>query len=562
MSIPPPSTHSHTYILITGANSGLGFAICCRLIDEFLLSRPQTHHLHLIPTVRTTAKAEDTTKRLKTHLAATLRTFDLDDGHDSDEEEDEHDHEAEEELLRYHLGRVTVTPELVDLTDLVSVRRLAGRLVGEIDGGEGATGAGKIPKLDVVIWNAGIGGWLGLHTLQGMWGMATDLVETVTRPRFKIGSLGKVCKPLIQRYPTTMGKQLGTEEQGKESMDKGMLDKEQEAYNTQSDSTSEAEPPLGEIFTANVFGHYMLGHYLSPIIALGCAPQGGRIIWVSSVEADLGAFDGHADDDIMGLKSDVVYEDMKRLVDILALTADLESTRPWVDGYFSASSTTTGNTSEDNTSSLSDPTSTIQTQTRPAKEETLQQRRHHHMYLTHPAICMTEVLPQPIYIKITTFFIFWLARLFGSIWHPIQPYKGAVSAVWVALADASTLESFEEDGNASSSSTTAPKLKDEAGDEDEKGGKRERYKYTGKGKYGSATNGWGVERVERTEVDGWGYDGTMQRVERDRLGRWRDAVDLTEERRVEFEEAGRKVWRRMEELRAQWEKRVEDVGWQ
>lgn len=107
----------------------------------------------------------------------------------------------------------------------------------------------------------------------------------------------------------------------------------------------------------------------------------------------------------------------------------------------------------------------------------------------------------------------------------------------------------------------------------------------GKSKWGSATDVWGNERVERTEVDGWGLDGTLPEdevqvvrarsgeegeqeplleqqevvVRKRRKGRWRNSVDLTEERRVEFEEVGRKCWSAMEELRVEWEERVEAV---
>lgn len=470
MPIPDPSTHTHTYILITGANSGLGYAICTRLIDEFLSTRPPTAHLHLIPTVRTRAKAEDTTRRLKEHLASALRNFDLDGhaGEDSEsDEEEEHDHEEEEELLRYHMQRVSIRPELVDLTDLVSVRTCAGRLLGEeasdgrLSGGPGEEGggttAGKIPKLDAVIWNAGIGGWLGIHTLQGIWGMATDLVETVTRPKFKIGSLGRVCMPLGKRYPMRAGSTENRRVGGGGKMDQGMLEKVQQTHSStttttttetiESEEQTVEEPPLGEIFTANVFGHYMLGHYLSPLISKGW--NGGRIVWVSSVEADLGAFDANVDDDIMGLRSSVVYEDMKRLVDLLALTADLEGARRYVDGYFASSQ----GVSSSQPHSISQPQFTSQQRLQQQQDEQKQgevdeQQQHTpNTYTTHPGICMSEILPQPIYIKITTFFVLWLARLLGSIWHPIQPYKGAVSAVWVALADEETLEGFGDDSN-------------------------------------------------------------------------------------------------------------------
>lgn len=59
----------------------------------------------------------------------------------------------------------------------------------------------------------------------------------------------------------------------------------------------------------------------------------------------------------------------------------------------------------------------------------------------------------------------------------------------------------------------------------------------------------------RTEVPGWGFDGTVEGVtdaER-RIGRRKGAVDVTRETREEFEVDGANAWRAMEELRVQWE---------
>ncbi|KAG9720767.1 hypothetical protein KCU73_g14445, partial [Aureobasidium melanogenum] len=63
-------------VLVTGANSGLGFSTCCRLIDEFLHSRPQNQTLHLIITTRSSSKNKDTQTRLSAHLQKTLQKAD------------------------------------------------------------------------------------------------------------------------------------------------------------------------------------------------------------------------------------------------------------------------------------------------------------------------------------------------------------------------------------------------------------------------------------------------------------------------------------------------------
>jgi 3-keto steroid reductase len=64
--------------------------------------------------------------------------------------------------------------------------------------------------------------------------------------------------------------------------------------------------------------------------------------------------------------------------------------------------------------------------------------------------------------------------------------------------------------------------------------------------------------VERTEVDGWGWGGSVGEFSK-RRGRWRYARNLTKEDREEFEEVGRVCWGEMERLRGEWEGRLEDA---
>ena len=78
------------------------------------------------------------------------------------------------------------------------------------------------------------------------------------------------------------------------------------------------------------------------------------------------------------------------------------------------------------------------------------------------------------------------------------------------------------------------------------------------GKWGSATDFWGQERVERTEVAGWGWGGRLGEYKR--KGRDPYAKDLTKEERLKFEETGRRCWQELEALRVEWEERLEDAG--
>jgi len=347
---------------------------------------------------------------------------------------------------------------------LVSVRLASRRLLND----------GGVPKLDAVICNAGVGGWSGLNWPLAVYKIMTDIVEATTRPTYKLGIVGSVVPKLGDKY--------------------GQQDAQ--------------EPPLGEIFAANLFGHYMLGHNLAPLLAQGQQGRGGRLIWLGSTEADAAAFDAHVDDDIQNLKNDISYENIKRLTEVLALTSHLPSTRIWVNAYWSSDSA---------------PSQT------PSSSASLPQ-----ICIAHPGIVGTNIFPLPLILSYCVMFATWLARVFGSIWHPITPYKGAVAPVWVALASPETLDSMEAETADGTSG--------------------------GKGKWGSAADVWGEERVERTEVTGWGYGGRVVETPIGRRkGRWRDAVDLTKERREEFEEVGRKCWKAMEELRVQWEGRVDEI---
>ncbi|KAJ5983487.1 hypothetical protein N7481_005586 [Penicillium waksmanii] len=143
------------YILVTGANSGLGFSICCRLADEFLSSHPDDESLTIIFTTRSARKAQDTRRQLEQHLQSSNPSL-------SDS------------------ARVKFVSESVDLGDLLSVRSLTRRLLQ------------SFPKLDAIILNAGIGGWSGLDWPAAIWGVCTDLIHQTTWPKYKLAAVGKL----------------------------------------------------------------------------------------------------------------------------------------------------------------------------------------------------------------------------------------------------------------------------------------------------------------------------------------------------------------------------------
>ncbi|KAI9714276.1 MAG: 3-keto-steroid reductase [Bogoriella megaspora] len=404
-------------VLVTGANGGLGYSISCRLIDEFLQSRRRSETLLLIVTARSTAKSEDTLSRLRQYV----------------------------KKARAPAGRVQLQAELVDLSSIISVQKLSQRLLE------------KHSKLDVIVLNAGIGGWIGVDWLDAMKNIPIDWKHATTWPTFKISGTGWVTKPQIPSRPDAV-----------------------------------REPKLGEIFAANVFGHYLLVHYIAPLLSRSYLDEEpGRIIWISSIEASREHLDF---DDLQALESNKAYEASKRVTDLLSLTYDMPETRPWVDTFLSL-----GMESEDQV-----------------------QRARPKMYVTHPGVCATGIFPLPYILGLCMTMAFYIARLMGSQWHTCSSYLGACSAVWVALAPQSQLDAAE--------------AKD------------------GPGKWGSACDPVGNERVARTEVDGWGWGGKIGELRR--KGRKRGARDLTEEDRDAFIDSGRRVWKEMEELREDWEARL------
>lgn len=297
-----------------------------------------------------------------------------------------------------------------------------------------------------------------------VWSILTNWVNSLTWPTFKKSGVGWLTKPQI---PNSAGQ----------------------------DQKSE-EPVLGDVFCANVFGHYLLGHYLSPLLAAHPKTEQtrGRLIWVSSLEAYNHVFNFQ---DFQALSSTQPYESTKRLTDLLAISSTLPSTAPLVDEYLHHAQDTP-------------------TTTKPR------------IYVTHPGICGTAILSINFLLEYLFFFAMYIARGLGSEWHPITAYKGATSMVWLALAKQSTLDAMEAS--------------------------------EGVGKWGSATDWWGRERVDRTEVDLWGWGGLAGEKGK-KKGRHPYARDFASAKdRVVFEEEGAKCWVEMERLRMEWEGRLEKAG--
>ncbi|KAF6811044.1 3-ketosteroid reductase [Colletotrichum sojae] len=401
--VAPP--HEQLFVLVTGANSGVGLGICERLIDEFLATRSLTSHLILIPTTRSQRKSAETITSLRSHLrrtATSSRALRSRAGPAYDPEDT--------------LARVHLLGARIDLCDLVSVYACAANLVaGHIsDPTDPSAAPYKIPRLDTVIFNAGIGGWTGLN-----WGgLFTDVVTKgipvpLTWPTFKVAAPGAVVSQQpVRSYFASPGAAA-------------------------AEATS---PALGKLFCANLFGHYILAHELLPLLSRPSTPSPpassspvtspGRIVWTSSIEARGCNF---SLSDFQGISTPAPYESSKRLTDVLSLTSHLPSTARVSASYFTPE----------------DPQTASKLPVRPK------------FYLAHPGIVASTLfpLPFPLLLFWAYKFALYLARWLGSPWHPVTWYAGAVAPVWLALQDDETLTELDAErikwGSAASASGRA-----------------------------------------------------------------------------------------------------------
>ncbi|POS80938.1 3-keto-steroid reductase [Diaporthe helianthi] len=466
------------FALVTGANSGVGLGICQRLIDEFLATRSMNSHLILIPTTRDARKSAETTSQLRAHLhkSATfpkLRARGATSPNDA--------------VVRVHLLSLQL-----DLCDFSTVYAAASQLVSGTLPLEGSGDGGvRIPRLDAVIFNAGIGGWTGVNWFQAAHNFLTaGWIQATTWPTYKIAPAGMTVDPL------PAGKQQN--------------------QNGEANRGGKDDAVVGRLFCANVFGHYLFARAILPLLSRrqGVGEDSeippGRLIWESSVEA---ARDHFRPDDLQGLETSAPYESTKRLTDLLVLTTNLPGARAHSAPYWRLPPSTAA------AAALQDE----------------QEQQPPKVYLCHPGIVVTTILPLPMILQYLWTLAAYVARWLGSAWHTNTAYNAAAAMVWLALSTQETLDLEAAESI----------------------------------KWGSACDIRGKALVKETEVDGWGWRGKVEALEDDDgatgalrkiKGRKKGARLVTEESRVEFEETGALCWREMERLRQEWEARMKEAG--
>ncbi|KAF3061783.1 3-keto-steroid reductase [Daldinia childiae] len=378
MASPPwagAASHEQFFVLLTGANSGVGLGTGQRIIDEFLASRSLSSHLILIPTTRSVSKSRDTILSLRAHLKKTAKTS------QQLRSRAGHDYDPQTAISRVHILSIQV-----DLCDLRSIYGAAKQLVhGTVSDPTGLVKDVKIPRLDVALFNAGIGGWSGLDwILFAKQFLQVGLVQCCTFPVFK------------------------------KALPAATLD-QKKLLGDSAANLKTPPPELAEVFCANVFGHYILAHELLPLLS-------------TAVQAPIRS---------------------KRITDLLCLTEDLPTVQKVSSPYFSSPATAD----------------------KPIKPR---------FYLFHPGVVCTPLFPLSWLLYWAYYAAMYLARWFGSPWHPVEPYLGACASTWLALADQDSLDELNAE----------------------------------RVKWGTCATRSGRVMPKKAEVDGWGWEGVIENARR------------------------------------------------
>ncbi|TFL00623.1 NAD(P)-binding protein [Pterulicium gracile] len=256
---------SRLIIIVTGANGGVGFGICQRLLDQLAQKKcpdaraawvteqppssddePVCTELTLIMACRSLKRAESARMKLLYSLREYVELLTREKGYDGHAERFE--------------ANLTVDVMYLDLAVVSSVFQFSEQI------------AHRYPYISHIICNAGVGGLIGIDWPVAIKQVLTTPVAAVTTPLFNLQRSGEI-----------------------------------------------SADGLGWVWQCNVFGHYVLFRCLETVLKQAPRRFGGRVIWMSSHEASHKFYDA---DDYQLIKTSHAYETSKYYIDVISAHLD------------------------------------------------------------------------------------------------------------------------------------------------------------------------------------------------------------------------------------------------
>ncbi|TFK43075.1 3-keto sterol reductase [Crucibulum laeve] len=270
------SATSRPIIIVTGANGGVGFGICQRLLVQLSqVNPPDAQPQYFAPdTPDVETQATPTTydgatiimacRSTKRAEAARSKLYSFFDAHieklRKHPKYDGHAHKFRENL--------EVQVEYLDLALINSVFRFAQEM------------SQKYPYISHIVCNAGVASFSGMYWPGCLKQLFTSPMSAITAPTYYLQHSGEL------------------------SVDN-----------------------LGWIWQCNMFGHYCLYRSLQPL--LSASPLGSRVIWSSSLEASPEFYDS---EDWQLRKTEHSYESCKYQIDLVATTLDRRAVKANASG--------------------------------------------------------------------------------------------------------------------------------------------------------------------------------------------------------------------------------------